>query len=108
MVDGDDEANVVSFTTVIALCNKSSSSNVLGSSWRNSVSISLIRRKSSLVRLSRNKRSMLLVTFGLGSSDADALSALSHDDEAAVLSALAAGVDEAFAVAGAGGTLAYV
>ena len=70
--------------------------------------ISQIRMKSSIVKLDRNKRSTLF-TFGLGSSAADAPSALSDDDDedagAAEVGLALAAVDEAFA-AGDGGTFA--
>jgi len=85
----------------------SSSSSVGGSRRLSNIVISLRRRKSSTVRLLRNKRSTLF-TFGLGSSAADAPSALSDDDEdsgAAEVALAFAVVDEAFA-AGEGGTFA--
>ena len=98
-------------SSVITLCKISFSSSVLGSRGRSSVIISQIRKNSSIVKLDRNKRSTLF-TFGLGSSAAEAPSALSDDEDVgaseAALLAFAAGVDEAFAVAGAGGTFAYV
>ena len=86
----------------------SSSSNVGGSRRLSNTVISLIRMKSSIVKLDRNKRSTLF-TFGLGSSAADAPSALSDDDDkdagAAEVALALAAVDEAFA-AGDGGTCA--
>ena len=118
VVDGGDEAVSVlaSFISVKTLYNNSFSSNVLGSRLRNSDIIIVRRRNSSTGSSSINDKSTVLVTFGLGSSDAEApLSTLSDDEDGGAASSellalfafVVVGGVSPFVVAGAGaGTLA--